>query len=148
MNRTRLRGKEIFVGEARFRRDGSKGKEVRVSTYMRKDTGNTMVNTGHILAKNGTLEAARVVDYGAHSAWSKDQLAWRMSQEPGREPQEGCSRKDLEAKEGMVVQASVVERNLDWMHRSLVGTTITAIDYGWDSEGVRAGSAQSIAYLC
>ncbi|QHO24314.1 uncharacterized protein DS421_12g371150 [Arachis hypogaea] len=127
-NRLRLRGNEIFVGEAKFRRDNFKGKELQTNAGTRKGEANRVVNQGKRHAKDGHPVTAQEGGCGSHYAWSKDDLDVMKSKEHVFEPQQRCSEKGTEAV-GVRIQASMAESNLEWLRRSLVGSTRKAIDY-------------------
>ncbi|XLR47153.1 hypothetical protein S83_031813 [Arachis hypogaea] len=87
MNHLRLREKEIFVGEAKFRRDASKGKKVLDSDGVRREADTRVVDRGKIHGKDGDPPAERVVDCESNFALNMDHFEVRKRLEHVSDPQ-------------------------------------------------------------
>ncbi|KAL4381859.1 hypothetical protein AHAS_Ahas04G0175600 [Arachis hypogaea] len=104
MNRVMMRGKQIFVGEAKYRRKilrhNMRGKEAEV------------IDKQHAGRKNSQIRTERVAEV---------KVGRQPSDAPGKDPNtKGLTKK---------IEVQIASENVVWLQRSIVGGTKLAIDF-------------------
>ncbi|XLT92449.1 hypothetical protein HN873_014124 [Arachis hypogaea] len=129
MNRLCLRGKEIFVREAKYRRDVSKGKRTLESADTRREPDKKKIEGGKSQVEHGCALIDHVVPRGIRIVPTESQPGGSRALENANDPHASSLLKDGEGLEVRTIQVSVAENNWDWLKRSIVGSTMQAIDF-------------------
>nr|XP_025625217.1 polyadenylate-binding protein, cytoplasmic and nuclear-like [Arachis hypogaea] len=111
MNRLCLREKEIFVGEAKYRRDISKGKKTRKNVDIRREPNMKKVDGGISQVEHRYPLADRVVDRGIRMVPTESQPGGSKAMENVNDPHGSNMLKDVEGSGIRKIQASVAENN-------------------------------------